>query len=233
MLMNGNPPTRGDGKSATNPVTIVVVDDHRFMRELICARLQREAHYSVVGHAGDAASAVELCKSLQPDLLILDINLPDKNGTEIVAEIKRIRATTRVLLCTAYVIEDPLEACIRAGASGFVEKTNSWDHFLEAVERVSRGESYFANANNEPKESRSSAKQQIQEPTSPLTLREKEILALVADGLTSKNIAKRLGLSVLTIDTHRANLMTKLGVRNVAGLAIFALQSGIFVPKVS
>lgn len=218
---------------AAKSVTVVVVDDHHFMRELICARLQRDGRYDVVGQAANAAEAISACKSLHPDLLILDINLPDKKGTEIVAEIKQMCDGTRVLLCTSYVMEDPLGDCLRVGASGFVEKTNSWDEFLEAVERVSRGESYFATANSRPEtEFRGQLTQHIQEPRIPLTQRETEILALVADGLTSKTIAAQLGVSVLTIDTHRANLMTKLGVKNVAGLVVFAVQSGIFVSKV-
>jgi DNA-binding NarL/FixJ family response regulator len=232
MKLKSPGPVEADPRES--PVRVVVVDDHTFMRELICARLERDGRYTIVGQAGDAAGAIEQCRSLHPDLLILDINLPDRKGTEIIAEIKQMCGRTRVLLCTAYAIDDPIAECMRAGASGFVEKTNSWVQFLEAVERVSRGESYFANANKRPKrEFRGKAEQHIQQPETPLTQREKEVLALVAEGLTSKNIASQLGLSVVTIDTHRANLMSKLGVHNVAGLVVFAVQSGIFVSKLA
>ena len=216
-----------------NQVSVVVVDDHEFMRELICARLEREGgRYLVVGHAPDAAGALEQCQSLRPDLLILDINLPDQKGTEIVPRIKQTCPGTRVLLCTAYLIEDPLDECLRVGANGFVEKTHTWDAFLEAVDRVSRGDRYFAATGSQANGAAGlDGKRHILEPKTPVTHREKEILALVADGLTSKDIARKLGVSVLTIDTHRANLMNKLGVRNVAGLVVFAVQSGIFTPK--
>ena len=223
------PPTES---SSDLPVRIVVVDDHKFMRELICARLQREGgRYRVVGHAADAKGAVEQCRWHQPDLLILDINLPDKTGIEVVPQIRKFCEHTRVLLCTAYPVNERVDECLKAGAAGFVEKTNTWDDFLGAVERVSRGERYFV---SKPAESKpvghSGARQQIREPNAPLTTREKEILALVAEGLTSKDIARRLDLSVLTVDTHRANLMNKLGVRNVAGLVVFAVRSGIYEP---
>ena len=110
---------------------IVVVDDHRFMRDLMTSALNRkEANYSVVASVGTGAEAIEACKKFSPDLMILDINLPDQSGIDIVPTIKRVWPETNVLLCTAYPTEDRLGDAFRAGAKGFVEKTNTWDDFL-------------------------------------------------------------------------------------------------------
>src|SRR6185312_7794790 len=127
------------------PMRIVVVDDHRFMRDLMTSTLNRqEANYSVVASVGSAAEAVEACRKHKPALLILDINLPDKSGIDIVPEIKRVSPETNVLLCTAFPSEDRLGDAFRTGAKGFVEKTNTWDDFLSAVDRVGRGEQFFS-----------------------------------------------------------------------------------------
>jgi len=117
------------------------------------------------------------------------------------------------------------------GAHGFVEKTNTWDEFLQAVERVSHGEYYFCyhNAGIAP-ESRRWQKTKPSSRGLPLTAREKEIIAFIAQGLTSKEIAAKLHISCATVETHRTNLMTKLGVRNVAGLVPYAFRTGLVEP---
>ncbi len=209
---------------------IVIVDDHAFMRELICATLARQGDsYEVVASVGTAAAAIAACEEHSPNLLILDINLPDQNGIDIVPEILRISPGTHVLLCTAYPTEDRLVDALRAGAKGFVEKTNSWDDFIGAVDRVGRGEQYFSSKSSgitplpravvTPR-----PKRYIGTPLSP---REQEILRFIAHGNTSKEIATRLFISAATVETHRTNLMSKIGVRNVAGLVLYAFQNGL------
>ena len=125
---------------AFKPMRIVVVDDHIFMRDLMSSTLNRqEANYSVVASVGNGAEAIEACKKFRPDLLILDINLPDQTGIDTVPAIRRVSPETNVLLCTAFPTEDLLADALRAGAKGFVEKTNTWDDFLHAVDRGGRG----------------------------------------------------------------------------------------------
>ena len=137
--------TQGQRRAdARRPISIVVVDDHRFMRELISAMLARqEGRYKVVAEKGDAATAIAACKELAPDLLILDINLPDVSGIDAVPQIRKHAPRTRILLCTAFVTDDRVVEALRSGADGFVEKTNTWDDFIEAVQRVSGGEHFF------------------------------------------------------------------------------------------
>ena len=222
---------------AFEPMRIVVVDDHIFMRDLMTSTLNRqEANYSVVASVGNGAEAIEACKKFRPDLLILDINLPDKNGIDIVPVIKSISPKTNVLLCTAFPTEDRLADALRAGAKGFVEKTNTWDDFLHAVERVGRGEQYFSSKSSgikpfSPETLEQRKRRYIGVPLSP---REQEVVRLIALGSTSKEIATKLFISVATVETHRTNLMSKLGVRNVAGLVLYAFQYGLLeIPGVA
>lgn len=220
--------THRDG--ASRPLSIVVVDDHRFMRDVICAMLSRQGEkYAVVGQAANAAEAVEVCARTAPDLVVLDINLPDRSGVEIVPEIKKASPETCILLCTAFVSDDRIVDALRSGAHGFVEKTNSWSEFADAVDRVSKGEHYFA-AHSSPLAShvrRNSPIAPSSAPVHQLSQRETEVLTLIAHGRTSKEVASELGISVATVDTHRTNLMSKLQIRNVAGLVVYAFRSGL------
>jgi DNA-binding NarL/FixJ family response regulator len=200
---------------------IAVVDDHAFMRDLIARELTRnDGPYEVVAAVGTAADAVTVCRRLKPDLLVLDINLPDRTGVAAMPEIRRASPATRVLLCTAYPKEDWFGEATSCGADGFVEKTNTWDDFLIAVDRVSRGQRYFC----------STAADRAAKPETPrvrLTAREHEVLKMIAGGMTTKEIAARLFISIPTVETHRANLMGKTGARNVAGLVRFAIDAGV------
>ena len=212
------------------PVRIVVVDDHRFMRELISAMLARQSgRYQVISEHGDATAAIKACQDLSPDLLILDINLPDFSGIDAVPAIKKLAPNTRILLCTAFVSDERIVDALRSGADGFVEKTNAWSDFVEAVERVTRGEQFFraqscpgSDGNAKPR-----YKSSIGLATTPLTQREKEVLSLVTSGSTTKEIASKLGVSIGTIETHRANLMRKLKARNIADLVVYAFRAGL------
>lgn len=168
-----------------------------------------------------AAAAAATCKDLKPDLLVLDIHLPDRTGVAAVPEIKRVSPQTRILLCTAYPSEDCIDEATKSGADGFVEKTNTWDDFMVAVDRVSRGQRYFCSG-------RKFTSQRVQPQNNVpvnLTPREREILTLVISGMTTKEIATQLFISIPTVEAHRASLMKKTGVRNAAGLVRFAIES--------
>lgn len=220
----------GNSSAASKPLSIVVVDDHRFMREVICAMLCRHAdRYKIVAQAANAAEAVNVAAKHRPDLVVLDVNLPDRSGIDTVAEILKVSPQSRILLCTAFVSDDRIVDALRSGAHGFVEKTNSWSEFADAIDRVSKGEHYFA--------ARSSALASTVHPngaTPPggvllphLSRRETEVLTLIARGRTSKEVATALGITAATVDTHRTNLMSKLQIRNVAGLVVYAFRCGL------
>src|SRR4051812_33458768 len=126
-------------------ISIVVVDDHRFFREVVSDMLGRQTggRYNVVGQCGDVKGALAACQEFKPDLLILDINLPDQSGIEAVPAVKKASPRTRILLCTADVTDDRILDALRSGTHGFVEKTNTWDSFVEAIQRVAAGEHFF------------------------------------------------------------------------------------------
>jgi len=212
---------------------IVIVDDHVFMRDLMARTLgQQSAPYAVVATAGTAANAIAACAELKPDLLILDINLPDKNGIDALPELRRVAPAMRVLLCTGFPTDDRISDLAATGAHGFVEKTNTWDDFLHAVDQVSHGEYYFCSHTAGVAPQRGRLQQNGQSsPTSPLTAREKEIITLIAQGLISKEIAAKLHISYATVETHRANLMTKIGARNAAELVSYAFRTGLVKPE--
>ena len=204
----------------------VVVDDHVFMRELIGARLSREhSRFKVLAEVGDAAAAVAACQRLSPDLLILDINLPDRSGIDTVSDVKRVSPSTSVLLCTTYATDDRIADAMRSGADGFVEKTNTWDDFINAINCVTGGERYFRSSSPRlrPVTDEPRARTPIK-PKPQLSKRELEVLRLIAEGRTSKEIASKLFISLQTVETHRSNLMSKLGVRNMAGMVLYAVR---------
>jgi DNA-binding NarL/FixJ family response regulator len=215
---------------APTPIRIVVADDHVFMRELIAGMLSRQKdRYIVVAAVGTAAEAITTCREFQPHLVILDVNLPDENGIEAVPAIKRASPSTHVLLCTAFPTEDRILDALRVGAKGFVEKTNTWDDFQVAVDRVARGDQYFCSKTTGimPRTTGVSAPSPTRVTRANLSAREQEVIKLIACGSTSKEIASKLFISPATVETHRTNLMTKLGTRNVAGLVLYAFQHGL------
>jgi DNA-binding NarL/FixJ family response regulator len=224
-----NHPRTAKGARNSRQVRTVVVDDHAFMRELIGARLSREhSRFKVLAEVGDAAAAVAACRRFSPDLVILDINLPDQSGIDAVPELKRVSPETSILLCTAYATDDRIADAMRSGAEGFVEKTNTWDEFINAVHCVSGGERYFRSSSPKLRPVNDEPKARIPaEPKSPLSQREREVLSLIADGSTSKEIASKLFISLQTVETHRSNLMTKLRVRNMAGMVVHAVRLGL------
>ena len=211
---------------------IVIVDDHVLMRDLMSATLSRlQAGYLVLASVGTAAEAIAACAQYSPDLVILDIHLPDQSGIEAVPEIRSVSPQTHILLCTAVPSEDRIIEAVRAGAEGFVEKTNTWDDFLAAVDRVGRGEQYFSSKSNGVVPLKRAAAEQPKPATRALlSPREMEVVRLIAHGSTSKEIARKLFISAATVETHRTNLMAKLGARNVASLVLYAYQAGLVEP---
>jgi DNA-binding NarL/FixJ family response regulator len=179
-----------------------------------------------MGYASGAAETVSLCGRLKPDLLLLDTSISGQRGARIVREIKKATPTTRILLYCTTTNENEILDALRGGADGFLEKSCSRADFVAAVDRVAAGESHLCarSLNALAKALRRTTGDELR---NKLTAREKEILLLVAAGNSSKEIAKRLFVGVSTVETHRANLMTKIGARNVAQLVQYAFENGL------
>jgi len=184
----------------------------------------------LVAEASTAAETLAIFQRSTPDLLLIDVDLPGKSGVALVADIKRVAPATRVLLYCVAAREEDIITAMRAGADGFLEKTCSRSDFLQAIERVCGGDHYLCprTVNALAKSLQRKGGEESERGGRPeLTRREKEILALIAAGDSSKEIAKKLFLSVSTVETHRANVMIKIGARNVAQLIHYGLQNGL------
>lgn len=198
------------GKS--KPLRIFLADDHVLFRELINALLAAEpGFYEIVGEAGTAQATIEGCRDLKPDLLILDINLPGQSGIEAMPELKRLSPSTRILLCSGSVNEQQIVTALRTSADGFMEKTSDRHEFLAAVKRVSSGENYFCARSSRLLSGVARGLHASSGDVPDISPREREILTLIASGRTSKEIASALFISTFTVDTHRRNLMAKIG----------------------
>ena len=215
--------------SARGPLRILIADTHLLTADsLFSVILQSRGDCELVGYANGAVEAVSLCTRLKPDLLLLDAGVSGQSGARIVREIKKATPATRILLYCTTTNENEILDALRGGADGFLEKSCSRAEFVAAVDRVAGGESHLCarSLNALAKALRRTSGDELRD-RNKLTAREKEILLLVAAGNSSKEIAKKLFLGVSTVETHRANLMTKVGARNVAQLVQYAFENGL------
>lgn len=205
------------------------------MRDLVSAMLSNAPGWEIVGEGSTATEAIAVCKEFTPDLLVLDVNMPGRSGIDAVPDIKKASPKTRVLVCCSTVDERELVAAMRTGVDGFMEKTNSSAEFLEAINRIAQGENYLCTKSLHllaaALQKNSGENGTGEKAHAALTRREREIIGLIAAGLSSKEIATKLFLSVATVDTHRANLMAKIQARNVAQLIHYATEHGLIAQQ--
>lgn len=208
---------------------LVLADDHRMLREALAEMLAKEPEIEVAGEAGSGREALELVETLRPDVLVLDIGLPDMSGIEVA---KRLRfSKTRVLMLSAYADKRFVREALKAGAAGYVSKGAAGDELANAVRAVARGDSYLSPEVAGP------LVRELQEPergspppSSVLAPREREVLKLIAEGARSADIAAKLGITVSTVEAHRRNINRKLGLHTVAELTKYALREGLAFP---
>ncbi len=210
---------------------ILLVDDHKLMRDGIRTILERGSEFQVVGEAESGTDAVQFCRKSHPDLVIMDIGLPGMNGIEATTEILRHSPQTRVLILSMYDDESSVLGAIRSGARAFVLKRASSSDLIDALRTVARGGSYLSSQVSDRLLTRIQRGdlqlKNNQVPLDVLSPRELQVLRLVAEGKTSKEIAGLLDLGLQTVRSYRKTMMKKLGVNNVAGLTQMALAAGI------
>lgn len=213
------------------PLDVILVDDHKIMRDGIKAILTRGDEFRVVGEAESGPDAVLMARRLRADLILMDIGLPGLNGVETTAEILRHLPEARIVILSMYDDENSVVSAIRSGARGFVLKKASDGDLLDALRMVSRGGAYLSPQVSDRLLTRiqrgdleARPKASALEELSP---RELQVLRLVADGKTSKEIAVLLDLGLQTVRSYRKTMMKKLGVNNVAGLTQLALATGL------
>jgi DNA-binding NarL/FixJ family response regulator len=213
------------------PYNILLVDDHKIMRDGIKAILQRSADFQVAGEAESGADAVQFCRRAHPDVVLMDIGLPGLNGIEATTEILRHCPDTKVIILSMYDDEHSVVSAIRSGARAFVLKKASDNDLLDALRTVAKGGSYLSPQVSDRLLFRIQRGDLESKPLPSaldgLSPRELQVLRLVAEGKTSKEIAVMLDLGLQTVRSYRKTMMKKLGVNNVAGLTQLALGAGL------
>ena len=206
-------------------IRILIADDHTVLREALVTTLRTSGDCIVVAEAGDGISAIEQAHAMKPDIAVVDISMPRLNGIEVVRRMTTELPRMRVLVLTMHEEEEYVLQVVRAGASGYLIKHAATAELLDAIRTVAGGGVYFG-----PYATRVLAEQLQQpqkmpaDPYGALSAREREVLHLVVDGLTIKEIAQRLEISTKTAENHRGRVLAKLGVRNSAELVRYAMR---------
>jgi len=214
--------------------TVLLCDDHTLFREGIKAILRDEPSIEIVGEAEDGREAVIKAQELRPDVVLMDISMPYLNGFDATARILQANPKIRVLILTMYEEEEVITRCLAAGASGYVLKDAPRADLIHAVDAVKRGGQYLSSRalKKVVKEHIRGAKN-VATDYERLSAREREVIKLLADGLTLKEIATRLGLSVKTVDNHKTNMMRKLDLHDRAEVIKYAIQRKLIrIPSV-
>jgi DNA-binding NarL/FixJ family response regulator len=197
--------------------SVFIVDDHYMVIEGIRSLLQHEQSIEWLGHATTAGSCMAFLGKQLPDIILMDINLPDKSGIELCKEIKEKYPSVFIIGLSTFNQQSFIQKMINNGASGYVLKNATQEELMEAIETVIRGKIYLSD------EAALSLRKE-EEGNIILTRREKEVLELIANGLTNNEIAQKLFISVATVDTHRKNLLAKFEAKNIASLIKTAVQ---------
>jgi DNA-binding NarL/FixJ family response regulator len=210
--------------------TVVIAEDHALMRAGLRALLATESDIEIVGEADNGKDAVQLAGKLQPDLLLLDLNMPGVGGLEAIGQIRARSPEIKILVVTMHKADEYLRHALRAGASGYMLKESSHAELLTAVRTVLAGKYYLSpDLSGQVVNSLLGGEPAATVATAwdTLTARERGILKLVAEGNGNKQIAAFLSISIKTVEKHRSSLMHKLGLRNTAMLTAYAIERGI------
>ena len=213
-------------------IKVFLADDHQMFREGLKAQLNNVEEMVVVGEAGDGREAVKMIESLEPDVAVLDVAMPMLNGIEATRNVLKSLPDLKIVMLSMLADQMYVAEALKAGASGYLLKEESFNHLLEAIKIVLSGKVFLSKSIEEVmmedlvKQIRSG---DIVKPTDPLTGREREVLQLIAEGETSREIAEILHISVSTVDTHRKKIMDKLSVHNTAGLVKYAIKNKIII----
>ncbi len=214
------------------PFRILLADDHEIVRRGLCAILSGQPDWEVCGEASDGREAVEKALQLKPDVVVLDIGMPTLNGLEATRQILRANPQIKILILTLYDSDQVVQEVLNAGARGFLLKSDAARDLVAAVEAILRDKMYFTlkvasvvlegylrrDGNGAPVPA---------QPRNRLTPREREIVQLLAEGKSSKEVAVTLGLSVKTAETHRSHIMRKLGLHSISDLVLYAVRNNI------
>lgn len=210
-------------------IRVVLVDDHRMIREGLSALLASEPDIEIVGEASDGREAVELARKLSPDVVVMDVGMPELNGIEATRRILADNKSVKVVALSTHTDPRYVHSMLEAGASGYVLKIGAHDELVRAVRAASVGKAYLSPEITASVVDRSTNPQPAGEPSAFAALgsREREVLQLVAEGKTSAEAAWAMHISVKTVETHRRNILHKLGLHGTAELTKYAVREGL------
>ena len=209
-------------------VRVLIADDHTLVRESLVGLLQGDAGIVVVAQAADGVETVEKALATRPDVVVTDLSMPRLGGLEVVRRLRETLPDTKVLVLTMHKEDEYVLQAVRAGASGYLVKDSAASELLAAVRSLHAGRGYFG-----PQAAMTLAEQlqhperTLDDPYGRLTTRERDVFHLLAEGMTTKEIARRLEISVKTAENHRGRVLDKLGTRNTAELVRYALRKGL------
>ena len=205
---------------------ILLVEDHRLVREAVRDALRREADFEVIGEVGSSQDAIRSAQTLNPDVIVLDIGLPDVSGIELTRRLRQAGCTARIVALSAYAEKHFVTEMLRAGAAAYVSKNAAGTELFQAIRAVERGQNYVSpdvtgNLFSQLRDQDSDSENR------KLGRRERQVLRLIAQGQRSPEIADQLHISIGTVEAHRRNIMRKLDLHSVAELTKYALREGI------
>ena len=212
--------------------SIIIIDDHPIFREGLKTIISRDARFKVVGEAGSGHEGLEMTKRLKPDLVVINISLPDKSGIQLTRDLRGLLSETKILIVSMHSKIDYIAEAFQAGATGYVVKESASERLLQALKSVAKGDYYLdssvshAVVENLMKSPLKAAKI-TDADCATLTPREQEVMRLLAEGLSSKAVAEKLFISPKTVENHRANIMNKLGLHSTIELVRYAAKLGL------
>ena len=210
---------------ANRKIRILLADDHAVVRQGFGRILEAHSDLEVVGEAGNGREAVELAEQLKPDVVVMDVSMPELNGIEATRRMIKSAPRTRVLALSMHKDSVYVREILRAGAQGFLLKDASDSDLITAVRAVGRGQGYISPSVSEAV--LSDYRRHVTDPIDLLTSREREVLQLIAEGKTNKEIALALNLSIYTVDAHRGRIMEKLNLHSTGEIVRFAMRNGL------